>query len=131
MKFPFKELPGTSGDYLRPALPVIVEGIPRAPQLCLLDTRALHNRFGAWAAEAAGIDLAGAAEQRVAVGGFVTTARERSVQLTVGDVTWEAPVWFCDPWPVAFHLLGQEGFFRWFDVRIRTARFTVEVHAEA
>jgi hypothetical protein len=45
MRFPFKELPGTSGDYLRPAVPVTVEGIARAPQLCLLDTGALHNRF--------------------------------------------------------------------------------------
>jgi hypothetical protein len=30
-------------------------------------------------------------------------------------------VWFCDPWPLAFHLLDQEGFFRWFDVRRRAA----------
>lgn len=130
MKFPFKELPGTSTNYLRPAVPVVVEGIPRAPQLCLLDTGALHNRFGAWVAEAAGIDLGGRDEQRLAVGGFVTTAREESVQLTVGDVTWEASVWFCDPWPLSFHLLGQEGFFRWFDVRIRAARYTVDVNAE-
>ncbi|MGH2762389.1 MAG: hypothetical protein ACRDLD_07390, partial [Thermoleophilaceae bacterium] len=24
---------------------------------------------------------------------------------------WEAPVWFCDPWPASFGLLGQTGFF--------------------
>jgi hypothetical protein len=131
MRFPFKELPGAPADYLRPAIPVVIEGIPRAPQLCLLDTAALHNRFGAWVAEAAGIGLARAEEQRVAVGGFVTTARQTVVHLTVGDLTWEAPVWFCDPWPLSFHLLGQEGFFRWFDVRLRAARYTVEVTAEA
>ena len=67
MRFPFKELPGTSGDYLRPAVPVTVEGIARAPQLCLLDTGALHNRFAAWVADAAGIDLTAADEERFAV----------------------------------------------------------------
>ena len=131
MRFPFKELPGTSRDYLRPAVPVTVEGMPRAPQLCLLDTGALHNRFGAWTAEAAGIDLTGADHQRVAVGGFVTSARQVPLRMTVGDATWEAPVWFCDPWPLAFHLLGQEGFFRWFKVRLRAAVYEIEITAEA
>jgi hypothetical protein len=130
MRFPFKELPGKSADYLRPAVPVTIEGIARAPQLCLLDTGALHNRFGAWVAEVAGIDLADAEEQRLAVGGFVTSARATPVQLTIADVTWEAPVWFCDPWPLAFHLLGQEGFFRWFDVRIRAAAYTIDIRSE-
>ncbi len=131
MRFPFKELPGTSGDYLRPAVPVTVEGIARAPQLCLLDTGALHNRFAAWVADAAGVDLTGGDEERFAVGGFVTAARQAPVQLTLGEVTWESSVWFCDPWPLAFHLLGQEGFFRWFDVRVRAAVYEVEIEPEA
>lgn len=130
MKFPFKELPGTTTDYLRPTVPVTVEGIPRAPQLCLLDTGALHNRFGAWVAEAAGIDISESEEQRVAVGGFVSIARQAFVRLTLGDATWEAPVWFCDPWPLAFHLLGQEGFFRWFNVRLRAARYEIDITPE-
>jgi hypothetical protein len=131
MRFPFKELPGTSMDYLRPAVPVTMEGIPRAPQLCLLDTGALHNRFGAWAADAAGIDLTGANRERVAVGGFATVARRAAVRLTLADLTWEAPVWFCDPWPLAFHLLGQEGFFRWFKVQLRAAVYEVDITPEA
>ncbi len=131
MRFAFKELPGITKDYLRPVVPVTVEGIARAPQLCLLDTGALHNRFGAWVADAAGIDLAAIEEERFAVGGFVTAGREASVQLTLDDVTWEAPVWFCDPWPLAFHLLGQEGFFRWFDVRLRAATYEIEITPEA
>lgn len=130
MRFPFKELPGTAGDYLRPTVPVTVEGIDRAPQLCLLDTGALHNRFAAWVAEAAGIPLGGAVEERFAVGGFEALGRLATVQLTLGEVTWEAPVWFCEPWPLAFHLLGQEGFFRWFDVRIRAALYRVDVVPE-
>lgn len=131
MKFQFKELPGMSNDYLRPAVPVTVEGIARAPQLCLLDTGALHNRFAAWVADAAGIDLSDADEERLGVGGFVALARRAFVQLTLGEVTWEAPVWFCDPWPLAFHLLGQEGFFRWFEVRLRAASYEIEITPEA
>ena len=131
MRFPFKELPGTPRDYLRPAVPVTVAGMTRAPQLCLLDTGALHNRFAAWVAEAVGIDLTAAYEERFAVGGFVAVGRRTSVQLTLGDVTWEAPVWFCDPWPLAFHLLGQEGFFRWFKVRLRAGVNEMEISTEA
>jgi hypothetical protein len=52
------------------------------------------------------------------------------VRLTLGDESWEAPVWFCDPWPLGFHLLGQEGFFRWFDVRLRAARYMLDVTPE-
>ncbi len=130
MRFVFKELPGTSGDYLRPAVPVTVEGIPRAPQLCLLDTGTLHNRFGAWTADAAGIDLSGADQVRFALGGFVTTARQAAIRMSLGDETWEAPVWFCDPWPLAFHLLGQEGFFRWFKVQLRAAVYEIEIEPE-
>ena len=131
MKFPFKELPGTTRDYLRPVVPVIVEGISRAPQLCLLDMGALHNRFAAWVADAAGIDLTGAEGERLAVGGFTTLARRAQVQLTLAKVTWEAPVWFCDPWPLAFHLLGLEGFFRSFAVRMRAARYEMVITPEA
>lgn len=131
MRFPFKELPGPSRDYLRPVVPVTVEGMARAPQLCLLDTGALHNRFAAWVAEAAGLALAGADEERFAVGGFESIGRRAMVQLTLGDVTWEASVWFCDPWPLAFHLLGQEGFFRWFDVRLRASIYQMDVVPES
>jgi aspartyl protease len=131
MKFSFKELPGATRNYLRPAVPVTVEGMSHAPQLCLLDTGALQNRFGRWVADAAGMDLSAATEERVAIGGFNASARQTSVQLTLGETTWEAPVWFCDPWPLAFNLLGQEGFFRWFEVRIRAAVYEIEIMPEA
>lgn len=130
MKFLFKELPGSSHDYLRPVVPVVLEGLVRAPQPCLLDTGALHNRFGAWVAEEAGIDLAGADNARIAVGGFVCSARAAVVQLGLGDMQWETEVWFCDPWPLGFHLLGQEGFFRWFEVTLRAAVYEVEITPE-
>jgi hypothetical protein len=131
LRYPFKELPGPVGDYVRPAVPVVVEGLPRAPQLCLLDSGSLDNRFGRWVAEAAGIELADATEETLALGGFRAAARTVPVQLTLGGETWVAPVSFCEPWPLGFHLLGQEGFFRWFRVTIRAARYTVDITPEA
>ena len=131
MRFPFKELPGTLGDYLRPAVPVTVEGIARAPQLCLLDTGALHNRFAAWVADAAGVDLTGGARSASPWGASSPPHGRHRCRPTLGEVTWESSVWFCDPWPLAFHLLGQEGFFRWFDVRVRAAVYEVEIEPEA
>lgn len=130
MRFDFKELPGQAADYVRPAVPVSLAGLSLPPLLCLLDTGALHNRFGAWVASSAGIDLTDSPTERLAVGGFVAEARQAVVQLQLGEATWTAPIWFCSPWPLGFHLLGQEGFFRWFDVRIRTARYSVEVTEE-
>lgn len=130
MRFSFKELPGTLEDYVRPVVPVTVEGLTRAPQLCLVDTGALQNRFGAWVAEAAGIELVDRPTEMIAVGGFRTEARSARVRLGVGDLAWEANVSFCDPWPLAFHILGQEGFFRWFEVTIRAARYTIDLELE-
>ncbi|MCA1708203.1 MAG: hypothetical protein LC808_34970, partial [Actinobacteria bacterium] len=73
----------------------------------------------------------GADEQRATIGGFVTNARQAPLGMTLGDFTWEAPVWFCDPWPLAFHLLGQEGFFRWFNVQLRAAVYEIDITPEA
>lgn len=131
MKLRFKELPGTAGDFVRHVVPVAVEGMLRAPQLCLLDTGSLQNRFGAWIAHAGGVDLRGTEEDRLAVGGLVTTARVAPRSSSrLGTSHGEAPVWFCDPWPFAFNLLGQERFFRWFDVRIRAAAYEIEIRPE-
>jgi len=130
VRFSFKELPGSAHDYLRPAIPVLIEGLPRAPQLCLVDTGALHNRFGSWVADAAGIELEGCATETIALGGFRTEARTASVQLRIGDAAWEAPVSFCNPWPPAFHVLGQEGFLRWFEVAIRAAHYSLDLTFE-
>lgn len=130
MRFAFKQLPGAIADYRRPVVPVTVEGLERAPQLCLLDTGALHNRFALWVADAAGIDLAEGETAKFGVGGVVSDARLAHIQLTVAGHTWDAPVWFCDPWPMSFHLLGQEGFFRWFDVRLRASRYALDISPE-
>jgi hypothetical protein len=76
------------------------------------------------------LDLSDGEQRRIALGGFVTEAREARVRLTLAEETWEASVWFCDPWPLAFHILGQEGFFRWFKVALRAATYEIEIVPE-
>ncbi|MGH8907337.1 MAG: aspartyl protease family protein [Egibacteraceae bacterium] len=131
MKLEFRPLPGASELTPRPIVDVQVEGFDRAPLGCLMDTGSLHNRFGAWVAHSAGIDLSTARAESLGVGGRPTTARTVTIGLRVGDVSWEAPVSFCDPWPWDFQLLGQEGFFRWFRVVVEAANRSLELEPQA
>jgi len=110
---------------------VQVEDLEDAPQHCLVDTGATTNRFAVWLADAAGIDLAGAPEDEVIVGGLRATAKHARAALTVAGVRYDAPVTFCDPWPFSFHLLGQEGFLRYFRVTLCAAEYWLEVEPEA
>jgi hypothetical protein len=126
VRIPFRDLPGRGEDVARPILDVFVEGIERTGLACLVDTGALHNRFAFWVADFAGIKV-GPATETIAVGGHLTMAYTADVDLRVGEETWRAPVSFCDPWPWDFHLLGQEGFLRYFDVCLSGADLTLDV----
>ncbi len=90
---------------------------------CLLDTGALRTRISAELAPLAGIELAHDMTEEFYVGGLKTAGTLARVSLTVTDGTdefsWEAPVWFCDPWPHPFGLAGLEGFLHYFVVTIR------------
>jgi hypothetical protein len=130
VKFSFLELPGERSSVPRPVLPVQVEDLEDAPQYCLVDTGATTNRFGAWLAETAGVDLTGAPQDDVVVGGVRTTARHARAALTIAGHRYDAPVSFCDPWPFAFNLLGQEGFLRYFRVTLCAAAYWLEVEPE-
>ena len=122
MKLPFLELPGDQPLIPRPAVGVELEGAPGLPVLCLVDTGALGNRLDARVAAAAGIDLDNPlAEEEIALGGMRTTGRCIRAELTIAGHRYEAPVWFCDPWPLGFGLLGQEGFLRFFRVTVCAA----------
>ena len=108
-----------------------MEDLDDAPQLCLLDSGATSNRFPAWLAEAAGLSLDDAlAEDEIVVGGLRTTGRLLRVDLTLGEIRFHAPAWFCDPWTLSFSLLGQEGFFRFFRVTLCAAEGWLECHPE-
>ncbi len=131
MRFDFLELPDQEPALTRPVIPVQVEDLENAPQLCLVDSGSSGNRFGLWLAEAVGIDLTAAPQTDVAVGGVLTTAYHARCDLTIATVRYDAPVSFCDPWPLAFNLLGQKGFLRFFRVTLCAAEDWLEVEPEA
>jgi hypothetical protein len=129
MRFAFKELPGSPDGFARPVLGVRVAGQDVAYG-CLVDTGSIANRFASWVADAAGIDRTEGQHERLAVGGVVTRAVTVPVDLVIEDMRWRAPVAFCDPWPFGFHLLGQEGFFRFFRVLITASDYSLELEAD-
>jgi hypothetical protein len=124
MRFPFRALPAASGGELtpRPVVDIALEGLSAAPMGCLLDTGALRTRMSAELAPLAGIELDDATTEELYIAGLKTVGALARVNLTVTDGTddfsWDAPVWFCDPWPHAFGLAGLEGFLHHFLVTI-------------
>jgi len=125
MRFAFRELPAAGGGSLtpRPVVDIALEGLEEAPIACLLDTGALRTRMSAELAPLAGIELSGVLAEEFYIGGLKTVGSLARVGLTVTDGTdefsWDAPVWFCDPWPHPFGLAGLEGFLHYFLVTIR------------
>ena len=71
----------------------------------------------------AGVNLDNALTEEFYLAGLKTAGTLARVNLTVTDGTdefsWDAPVWFCDPWPHPFGLAGLEGFLHHFLVTIR------------
>lgn len=130
MRFEFLELPGIGTPLARPVVPVQVEDLEEAPQLCLVDSGATTNRFGAWLADAVGISLVNAPEDEIVVGGVIAAARHARANLTIAGLRYDAPVTFCDPWPFAFSLLGQEGFLRFFRVTLCAKELWLDVEPE-
>ena len=112
MRHPFQPLPGHAGRAC-PVIDVIVEGLELAPQACLLDTGATDIRMGEHVAELAGIDLDDALGGDIVVGGLRAKGRAATVQLELrqgrASHLWNPTVYFCDPWPWAFGLLGLNG----------------------
>jgi hypothetical protein len=124
MRFTFRALPAASGGVLtpRPVVDIALEGLPDAPMECLLDTGALRTRMSAELAPLAGIELSGVLTEQFYIGGLKTVGALARVGLTLADGTdefsWDAPVWFCDPWPHPFGLAGLEGFLHYFLVTV-------------
>jgi hypothetical protein len=126
MRIDFRALPGPNSVIPRPIVDVFVEGLPRAALGCLVDTGTLHNRFDAGVAREAGISL-DVPQETIGLGGRWITTWTVEVTLRLGDVTWEAPVSFCQPWAADFQLLGQEGFLRWFRLTCEVANRWLEL----
>ena len=124
MRVRFRAMPSASGGVLtpRPVVDIALEGLSAAPIGCLLDSGALRTRLSAELAPLAGIELSKTLTERFYVGGLETVGALARVGLTVTDgadeFSWDAPVWFCDPWPHPFGLAGLEGFLHHFTVTI-------------
>ncbi len=125
MRFQFRSLPAAGGGELtpRPVVDIALEGLLAAPMECLLDTSALRTRMSAELAPLAGVELDDTVTEEFWVAGLKTMGTMTRVHLTMTDgaeqFSWDAPVWFCDPWPHPFGLAGLEGFLHHFVVTIR------------
>ena len=112
MRHAFQALPRQIGR-ARPVVDLVVEGLDMAPQACLIDTGATEIRMGRHVAEIAGIELADEVVEQIVVGGVRTTASGVAVELGLRQGrtshSWSPIVYFCDPWPWAFGLLGLAG----------------------
>jgi hypothetical protein len=137
VRFGFRVLPSATGGALtpRPVVDIALEGLELAPVECLLDTGALRTRMSAELAALAGIELPADLTEEFYVGGVRTAGVLARVNLTVTDGTdefsWDAPVWFCDPWPQPFGLAGLEGFLHHFLVTINAYDGYLEIEPEA
>jgi hypothetical protein len=136
MRFTFRALPATSGGALtpRPVVDIALEGLEAAPIECLLDTGALRTRMSAEIAPLAGIELSSDLTEEFSIAGVKTVGTVARVNLIVTDGTdefsWDAPVWFCDPWPHPFGLAGLEGFLHHFLVTIHAYHGYLEIEPE-
>ena len=70
----------------------------------------------------------------IALEGLKTVGTLARVSLTVTDdadkFSWDAPIWFCDPWPHPFGLAGLEGFLHHFLVTIHACDGYLEIEPE-
>jgi hypothetical protein len=136
MRFAFRTLPAASGGALtpRPVVDIALEGLEAAPIECLLNTGALRTRMSAEIASLAGIELPSDLTEEFYITGVKSVGAMARVNLTVTDGTdefsWDAPVWFCDPWPYPFGLAGLEGFLHHFLVTIRAHEGYLEIEPE-
>lgn len=137
MRFQFRSLPAAGGGELtpRPVVDIALEGLLAAPIECLLDTGALRTRMSAELAPLAGVELDDALTEEFWIAGLKTVGTMARVRLTVTDgadqVSWDAPVWFCDPWPHPFGLAGLEGFLHHFVVTVRAYDGYLDLTARA
>lgn len=106
----------------RPVVDVRIIGLGGTPLGCLVDTGAFRTRFDARLAELAGIDPDNELVESFWLGGRQITAAPAQVSLQLVGVgpslDWAPTVWFCDPWPFPFQLLGLEGFLQHFRVTL-------------
>ena len=125
----YTELPGGPDATPRPLLDVAVGDVDDVLVPCIVDSGAVHTLLPRWTADLATIDLSGAPMRKLGVAAQTVEAAMTTVALTVGEHRWEAEVGFCDRWPYGWGLLGQQAFFRHFEVTFRAADFELQLVA--
>ena len=123
----YSEFPDATRSEPRPLLDVAIADVSRVLVPCLVDSGALNTLLPRWVADVTGVDVSGADQRTVGVGGSDTRVRFAVVTLEAAELAWEAEVGFCDPWPYAWGLLGHDSFFRWFTVTLRAASLEFEI----
>lgn len=120
MKFPFGPLPQGSST-LRPLVLVRFEGLDGVEVPALLDSGAVRNRFSAQYAEQLGLDISQGAVEPFKIAGQSHLAHLLTVPLLVGRWRLQTLVGFVQDWPHGHGVLGLQGFFDHFSVRIEAA----------
>jgi hypothetical protein len=119
MRYPFQVLPGESKP--RPVVSFAFANRPRTRLLGLVDSGAHGTRIGREWADELDIDLSGIDAQPFLIGGRLLSARKAPVTLMVDRHRFATEVSFVDNWTFPHNVLGLEGFFDRFVVRIDAA----------
>ena len=119
MRYRFQPLPNDRRPY--PVIPFSFERLPRIRLFGLVDSGARTTRIdGEWADEL-GIDLSDVEATPFSVAGDNLFARKAAVTLMLDRYRLETEVTFVDGWRHSHQLLGLDGFFDRFIVRIDAA----------
>jgi hypothetical protein len=119
MRYPFQPLPGESRP--RPVIRFSFDALPGTTLLGLVDSGAHGTRIGREWADQLGIDLSDTETSTFIAGGNRYPARKAPVVLKLDRHTFETEVSFVDNWTLPHHILGLDGFFDRFIVRIDAA----------
>lgn len=120
MKFRFQSLPFQNGQ--RPIVPVEFPSLSNTAIPGLVDSGAWGTRVDASWAQELSIDLSQGERQEFTAANGAYVAYAVPVSLKIGRVTWVANVSFTEGWNRPFVLLGLNGFFEHFVVRIDASK---------
>ena len=123
MEFQFGPLPNRRE--LRPVVTFTFPKLPQASVLGLIDSGAVGTRISADYADALDLDITNSEPIRFIAGGGSYDAFPATIPITVAGHTRDTRVHFVRGWPHSYALLGIEGFFENYIVRIdATKRLT-------
>lgn len=120
MTFPYWDIVNENEEERLPILPIRLYGPKKSVEIrAIVDSGAEHNAFGIDVAQEIGLDLERA--EPFSIVGFghepVTGYRE-IIELQLRRFRWPAPAVFVDA-PNQFNVVGQAGFFAFFNVDFR------------